>query len=63
MTRKRPPGADRRPTPINDQVGWLKEGPLGDELRRRYGKTVDEGVPDRFKSLLEEFRKREAKEG
>jgi hypothetical protein len=35
------------------------EGVIDENLRRVYQETVDEGIPDRFKSLLEQLKQQD----
>ena len=44
-------GRDRAPNSVIDQ-----------NLRKVYEETLDEGVPDRFKNLLEQLREQERNE-
>jgi len=37
-----------------------KEGIIDQNLRRVYEEAVDEGIPDRFKSLLEQLKQQDS---
>ena len=39
------------------------EDVIDESLRRVYQEVVDEGIPDRFKSLLEQLKQQDAEQG
>lgn len=39
------------------------EGVIDENLRRVYEEALDEGIPDRFKSLLEQLKEQEREQG
>ncbi|MDG1067216.1 MAG: NepR family anti-sigma factor [Sulfitobacter sp.] len=39
------------------------EDVIDESLRRVYQEAVDEGIPDRFKSLLEQLKQQDAEQG
>ena len=43
--------------------GKQSEDVIDESLRRVYQEAVDEGIPDRFKSLLEQLKQQDAEQG
>jgi hypothetical protein len=39
-----------------------RDGVIDENLRRVYDETIEEGIPDRFKSLLEQLKKQDVDE-
>lgn len=42
--------------------GKEREGVIDENLRRVFQESVDEGIPDRFKSLLEQLKQQDSKQ-
>ncbi len=40
-----------------------REGVIDENLKRVYHETVEEGIPDRFKDLLEQLKRQDADKG
>ncbi|MCX7566579.1 NepR family anti-sigma factor [Sulfitobacter sp. F26169L] len=40
-----------------------RDGVIDENLRRVFDEAVEEGIPDRFKSLLEQLKQQDAKKG
>jgi hypothetical protein len=40
-----------------------RDGVIDENLRRVYEETVEEGIPDRFKSLLEQLKQQDSEQG
>lgn len=40
-----------------------REGVIDENLRRVFDETMDQGIPDRFKSLLEQLKQQDSDQG
>ena len=47
----------------NQEKNKAHERVIDENLRRVYEEAMDEGVPDRFKSLLEQLKKQDVEQG
>lgn len=47
----------------SQQQNKTHEGVIDENLRRVYNEALEEGIPDRFKSLLEQLKEQERDEG
>lgn len=48
---------------VNQEKNTAYERVIDENLRRVYEEAMDEGVPDRFKSLLEQLKKQDVEQG
>lgn len=47
----------------NQEKNTARERVIDENLRRVYEEAMDEGVPDRFKSLLEQLKQQDVEQG